>query len=63
MFPNIQPEPPLVQLEAITSHPMAVTWEERSNPTSPQPPFRELQRAIMPPLSLHFTSLKNPTFY
>ena len=40
MFPNAQPEPPLAQLEAITSHPVAVTWEQRPTPTSPQPPFR-----------------------
>jgi len=40
--PNIQPEPPLVQLKAITSQPIAVPWEERPTTTSPQPPFREL---------------------
>ena len=27
MFPNTQPDPPLVQGEAITSHPAAVTWD------------------------------------
>ena len=26
-FPNIQPDQPLVQCEAITSHPIAVTWD------------------------------------
>jgi len=40
LFPNIQPELPLAQLEAITSHPIAVTWEKRPTSTSPQPPFR-----------------------
>jgi len=28
MFPNTQPEPSLVQLEAIPSHPITVTWEK-----------------------------------
>jgi len=35
----IQPEPPLAQLEAIPSHPTAVTQEHRQTPTSPQPPL------------------------
>jgi len=30
MFPNTQPEPPLVQLEAVISHPITVTWEKIS---------------------------------
>jgi len=46
IFPNTQPEPPLAQLEAIASHPITVTWEERPIPTSLQPPFRQLWRAI-----------------
>ena len=33
IFPNIQPEPPLVQLKAITSYCITVTWKKR--PTSP----------------------------
>ena len=37
IFPNIQPEPPVVQLEAITSRVVAVTWEQRPTPTSLQP--------------------------
>jgi len=41
-FPNIQPEPLLVQLEAIPSHPITVSWERRLILTSPQLPFREL---------------------
>ena len=40
MFPNIQPDPPMAQLKAITSCPIAVTWEQRLIPTSPQPPCR-----------------------
>ena len=50
MFPNFQPEPPLVQLETITSHSIAVTWEQvptshnllqgvaDSSKVSPEPP-------------------------
>lgn len=37
-FPNIQPA--LLQSEAITSCPVAVTWEERPTSTLLQPPFR-----------------------
>ena len=32
MFPNTQPEPLLVQLEAIPSHPIAATCEKRPTP-------------------------------
>ena len=60
MFPNAQPEPPLAQLEAITSHPVAVTWEQGPTPTSLQPPFRELERATRSPLSLLFSRLNHP---
>ena len=42
LFPNIQPEPPLAHLEAITSHPITVSWEKRPTPTSPHLPFRSL---------------------
>jgi len=35
MFPNIQPEPPLAQLEVSPSCPIAVTWEKRPTPISP----------------------------
>jgi len=34
-FPKIQPEPPLTQLEAIPSCPIAVMWERRPTLTSP----------------------------
>jgi len=42
IFPNIQSEPPLGQLEAFSSYsPLSlVTWEKRLTPTSLQPPFR-----------------------
>jgi len=40
MFPNIQPEPPLAQFEALTSCPVAVTQERRLTATSPQAPFQ-----------------------
>jgi len=33
MSPNIQPAPPLVQLQVIISHPITVTWEKRPTPT------------------------------
>jgi len=39
-FPTIQSDPSLVQLKIITSHPIAVTREQNSTPTSPQPPGR-----------------------
>lgn len=38
IVPNVQPEPLLLQLEAITSRPVAVCWEPRPTPTSPRPP-------------------------
>ena len=41
MFPNIQPEPPLAQLEAITPPPIAVTWEQ-TNPHLTTVSFQEL---------------------
>ena len=41
-FPDIQPEPPLAQLEAITSHHIVVTWENRLTSTSPQTSFQEV---------------------
>jgi len=34
---NIQLDPSLVQLEAVTSHPIRVTWEKRPTLTSSQP--------------------------
>ena len=42
IFPNIQPQPPLAQLEAILSHPITITWEMRLTSALPQSPFREL---------------------
>ena len=40
MFRNIQPEPPLAQLEAIPPCSTAVTWEQKPTPTLPQLPFQ-----------------------
>ena len=40
IFPNIQPKPPLVQLEAISSGAIASYLIEETDPTSLQPPFR-----------------------
>lgn len=40
MFPNIQHDPALMQLEAITSHPITVTWEQRLTLTLLQAPFQ-----------------------
>jgi len=42
IFPNVQPEPSLMQLKAITCHLVAVIWEKRLTTTSPQSPFWEL---------------------
>ena len=61
ILPNIQPEPFLVQLEAVPSCPAAVTWEKRPTPTSPQPPFRQLYKVIRFPLSLLLSVLNNPS--
>ena len=62
MLPNIQPEPPLVKLEAVPSCSITVTVWKRLTSTSLQPPFRELQRAIRSPLKLLFSQLNNPSF-
>ncbi|KAK4821856.1 LOW QUALITY PROTEIN: hypothetical protein QYF61_004333 [Mycteria americana] len=59
-FPNIQSKPPLAQLEAIASRPIACYLGEETDPTSRQPPFRQLQRAMRSPLSLLFSRLNNP---
>jgi len=42
IFPNTQSKPPLMQLEAIASHPVTRYLGEETNPASPQPPFRQL---------------------
>ena len=49
-----------MQLEAVPSRPIAVSWEKRPTPTSLQLPFRELQRAVTSSLSLLFSILNNP---
>ena len=40
IFPDIQPESPLAQLQAIPSSPITVTWEKKLMPTLTHPPFR-----------------------
>ncbi|KAK4823572.1 hypothetical protein QYF61_003576 [Mycteria americana] len=67
IFPNIQPEPPLVQLEAISSCPIASYLGEEtnthlsttsfqvvteSNKVSPQPPFLQTKQSQFPQLFL-----------
>ena len=44
----------LMQLEAVTSHPIAVTWEQGLTPTSLRPPFREVENDEVPPEPLIF---------
>ena len=61
IFPDLQPEPPLTQLEAIASRPIAGYWGAEPNPPSLPPPVRELQRAMRSPLSLLFSSLSSPS--
>jgi len=60
IFPNIKPAPPLAQLTAASSRPIAV--REEAHPTSTQPPFRQLWRAIRSPLSLLFSRIKKTQF-
>ena len=62
MFPNIQPEPLLAQHEAITSHPITVTWEQtdpclattsfqgvgESEEVSPEPPLLQTEPSQLP---------------
>jgi len=42
IFPNLQSEPPLTQLEAIASCPVTGYLGEETNPPSLPPPVREL---------------------
>lgn len=56
---NVQPEPPLMQFEAISSHPIADNWDMRPTPASLQPPFRELKRAIRCSLSPNLNKLSS----
>jgi len=67
-FPTILADASLVQLKIITSHPIAVTREQNSTPTSPQPPGRSwgerwgLPWASSPPMLTHSRSLSHPSF-
>ncbi|KAK4831827.1 LOW QUALITY PROTEIN: hypothetical protein QYF61_019350 [Mycteria americana] len=66
-FPNIQSKPPLVQLEAISSHPITCYLGEETDPhlsttsfqvvveshkVSPQPPFLQAKQSQLPQLLL-----------
>jgi len=60
IFPNIQPELPLTETEAIPSYPIAVTWEKRPTPNlpsgccrvSPEPPLLQTEKFQFPQLLL-----------
>lgn len=56
LYSIIQPEPPLVHLEALTSCPFAVTWQKRLTPTSLQP---SLSHVLGRPKILPFNPNKN----
>ncbi|KAK4814679.1 hypothetical protein QYF61_025505 [Mycteria americana] len=69
-FPDTQSKPPLAQVEAISSHPMACYLGEETNPTSlhppfsdevsPQPPFLQAKQPQVPqplPISLVLQTL------
>ncbi|XP_031467893.1 uncharacterized protein LOC116241458 [Phasianus colchicus] len=60
VLPCVQPAPPLLRPEAVSSAPVRC-WEQRPNPSSSQPPFRKLQSAPRSPLSLLFSRLTNPS--
>ena len=42
VFPNVQPESPLVQPESVPSSPIASYMGEEANPHLTQPAFRQL---------------------
>ena len=62
MFPNNQPEPPMVQRKAIPSHPITIYVVEDANPhlvttfravverhkVSPAPPFLPTEQSLFP---------------
>ncbi|KAK4821862.1 hypothetical protein QYF61_004339 [Mycteria americana] len=59
-FPNIQSKPPLAQLEAVSSRPIACYLGEETDPTSRQPPFRQAEQPQVPqplPISLVLQTL------
>lgn len=56
IFPNVWAEPCPVQLKAIASGPVAVTWREETNPLTL---LQQLWRAIRSLLSLPFSRLNN----
>ena len=42
IFHSMQPEPPLVQLQAITSHPISSCWGEEGSPHLATASFQEV---------------------
>ena len=75
VFPNLQSEPPLMQLEAIASRPIAGYWGEETNPclttpscqgvvesekVSPQPPLLQTEQPQLPQLLLIRLVLQTP---
>ncbi|KAK4807409.1 LOW QUALITY PROTEIN: hypothetical protein QYF61_001172 [Mycteria americana] len=59
-FPNIQSKPPLAQLEAISSRPMACYLGEETDPTSRQPPFRQFEEVSPQPPFLQAEQAQGP---
>ncbi|KAK4819569.1 hypothetical protein QYF61_007080, partial [Mycteria americana] len=77
-FPNIQSKPPLAQLEAISSCPMACYLGEETDPhlsttsfqvvvesneVSPQPPFLQAKQSQLPQLLLIRLKIKKQAFF
>ena len=70
-FPNIQLESPLMQLETIPSHPIAVMWEKGSSPhlattsfrgnkVSPEPSLLQTKQSWLPQELLIRLVLRTP---
>jgi len=59
IVPNIQSGPLLVQCEAVTSRPNAVTWEQRPHLATTS--FLELWGVMRSPLSLFCSRLNHPS--
>jgi len=62
IFPNIQSKPPLMQLEAIASRPVARYLGEQTNTRLTTASFQVVvESAIRSPLSLLFSRLNSPS--
>jgi len=59
VFPNVQPETPLAQLEAIPSSRIASYMGEE---VDSQSSLQVVAESVQPPLSLLFHRLNNPSF-